>query len=152
MKQAFAGFDDIPPDARWAVSTLTPVLHGEPFYKYFEHERDAIEYARRRVKSGPLIREGGKAYFVLGAQGVVYRVLRGMRGEERRSGAEAPESRREFLIVQRAQGTIPGSGKTRWVWDHGLSIEIPDIEADRERVRLSKGHKKLTRWDRHGDL
>jgi hypothetical protein len=108
-----------------SVSTLTPGLHGKPSYRYFGELSEALQYARTRALRGPRMRAGGKAYFILDHSGVLYRVFRGMRGQEQRRGAEHPERNREFIVVQKNAGLLP-NGKTRWVWDHAQSIEIED--------------------------
>ena len=129
-----------PSKHQFSVSTLVPGLHGQPIYRYFEDVSSALLYAKSRAFKGPLVavagkREGGKAYFVLSVDGsTVYRVFRGLRGEERRRGGGV-EARREFIVVQSAQGLLPNN-KTRWVWEHSLSIEIPAEESkDRDLPR-----------------
>jgi hypothetical protein len=115
----------------YSVSTLVPALHGIPRYRYFETLVEALNYARQRARSGPRLRVGGKAYYVLGYSvddptgSVAYRVFRAMRGQEQRAGYTQPERKREFVVVQQAEGQLP-NGKTHWVWDHAQSIEIED--------------------------
>ena len=132
-------------DDSWTVSTLKPGLHGQPSFRHVPDEASAINYARERAYRGPLSRQGGRVYFVLNGDSIVYRIFRGLRGEERRSGSHAPEPRREFIIVQRAAEVLP-NGKYRWSWDHGLSIEVEDPEQVKERARGHRQALKSTRY------
>jgi hypothetical protein len=134
----------------FSVSTLVPGIGGMPRYRYFETHVEALTYARQRARSGPRLRQGGKAYYVLGYSvdaptgAVAYRVFRAFRGQEQRHGYSYPERKREFIVVQQAAGQLP-NGKTHWTWDHGQSVEILDQEIERERKlpQASKPRLKL---------
>jgi hypothetical protein len=132
-----------------SVSTLVPGLHNQPVYRFFEDFPTAVSYAKSRALKGPRVREGGKAYFVLSAigGGTVHRVFRGMRGEEKHPGGRTRDERREFIIVQRAAGLLPNN-KTRWVWDHTLSVEIP---SERARGTEHDLHREGRRKERYFD-
>lgn len=148
------GFESVRKTAgAYSVSTLVPALHGIPRYRYFETLVEALTYARQRARSGPRVRKdgsGGKAYYVLGYSvdaptgAVAYRVFRAFRGHEQRSGYTQPERKREFVVVQQAEGQLP-NGKTHWVWDHAQSVEILDQEVEREKKlpQVSKPRLKL---------
>lgn len=138
-------------DDSWTVSTLKPGLHGQPSFRHQPDEASAVAYARNRALHGERVpgkhepNLTGLVYFVLNGDNIVYRVFRGLRGEERRSGSHAPEPRREFIIVQRAAEVLP-NGKYRWSWDHGLSIEVEDPEQVKERARGHRQALKSTRY------
>lgn len=127
----------------WTVSTLKPGLHGRPSFRHQPDEVSAIAYAKNRALHGPLRSAGGRVYFVLNGENIVYRVLRGMRGQERRAGSHAPEPRREFIIVQDAAELLP-NGAVRWTWNHTLSEEIIDPELAKERARVVQPAAKRT--------
>ncbi len=127
----------------YSVSTLTPGLHGKPSYRYFNELRDAVTYARERARRGPGIKVGGKAYFILGHNGVLYRVFRGVQVEEQRGTAE--KLRREIILVQKNTGTVAlptGQERTRWVLDKTLSVEIddPGLLENRRRIPAQYPH------------
>ena len=134
----------------WTVSTLKPGLHGQPSFRHQPDEATAVAYARNRALHGERVpgkyepNLTGRVYFVLNGDNIHYRVFRGLRGEERRSGSHAPEPRREFIIVQR--GEVLPNGKYSWKWDHGLSIEIEDPELVKERARKMQPATKSTRY------
>jgi len=131
----------------YSVSTLIPALHG-PIYRYFEDLPTAVLYAKNRAFKGRRVREGGKAYFVLSSDGsTVFRVFRGMRGQESLPGGRARDERREFVIVQKAAGTL-ANDKTRWVWDHTLSVEIPSL---RQRGIEQDLYRQSRRTERYFD-
>lgn len=129
------GFDMFHP---WAVSTLVPGLHDKPKYMYFDEFSEALTYARDRSRKGKRVREGGRAYFILNntAGGVTHRVIRAKLGAEQRGGQHYTE-KREFVLVQRAEGTIPGHpDRTRWSTDKALSVEILDQEIEKARKSM----------------
>jgi hypothetical protein len=113
----------------WSVSTLVKGLHGKPTYRYFDDFGEALAYARDRARKGKRLRDGGKAYFILGHQpnkdGVaVYRVFRTLLGAEQSRGGTHHAVRREFVVVQEPFGTHPNSTATRWRMNWSYSVEI----------------------------
>lgn len=124
MDDDLEGFGEFHP---WAVSTLVPGLHGKPRYMYFDEFGEALEYARDRARKGKLVRDGGRAYFILDnvAGGATHRVIRAHLGAEQNSRGKHYVEKREFILVQAAEGTIPGHpDRTRWVTDKKLSVEV----------------------------
>lgn len=125
----------------WSVSTLTPGLHGKPTYRYFDDFGVALDYARDRARKGKRVRDGGKAYFILGYTAnpdgaVAYRVLRARLGAEQREGSQHYTEKREFVLVQEANGTLPHDPtKTRWKMNKEHSIEILDAETEKARKK-----------------
>jgi hypothetical protein len=79
-----------------------------------------------------------------------YRVLRGSRGAGHRKGTTYAEPGREQIMVFNDAGVLP-NGKTKWVLNKGYTVDVPDIEAERETARRAKGPKKMTIWERRGD-
>ena len=145
------GFESVRKTAgAYSVSTLVPALHGIPRYRYFETLVEALTYARQRARSGPRLRVGGKAYYVLGYSvdaptgAVAYRVFRAFRGQEQRSGYTQPEHKREFVVVQQAEGQLP-NGKTHWTWDHAQSIEIEDPGALQNKAHTPSQYPQTAR-------
>jgi len=121
----------------FSVSTLVPGLHGVPIYRHFETETEALTYARSRARSGPRYKKSvsARVYFVMSdVDGVAYRVFRALQQLEVPHGTQQG-ARREYVVVQRNTGVIPGTDRTRWVFDKGLSVEIIDLEAERDAKR-----------------
>jgi hypothetical protein len=128
----FDSFEAAPLVPKWSVSTLVPGLRGRPAYRYFETSAEALDYARGRARSGPTLKAGGRAYFVMGygldAAGgsAKYRVFRAVQQLEARHGT-ATKSRQEYVVVHRNAGTTTfrtSDDRTRWVFDKSLSVEI----------------------------
>lgn len=123
----------------WSVSTLVPALHGKPRYRYFDSFKDALAYAQERARKGKRLRDGGRAYFILGhsndPNGVAaYRVFRAFLGAERPAGHAHFVERREFVIVHEANGVLPHDPtKTRWKMNKAYSIEILSAETEKAR-------------------
>lgn len=123
----------------WSVSTLIPGLHGQPKYKYFDNEHDALQHARDQARRGPRYRKGGKGrvYYVMDIRGghAQFRVFRGLQQLEVRSGT-SHGARREYVVVQVNGGVVRGTtDRTRWLFDKARSVEIIDIEAESDAKR-----------------
>jgi hypothetical protein len=130
-------FEAASPTSRWSVSTLVPGLRGSPSYSYFDTESQALKYARSRARTGPRYKKSvsGRVYYVMSATGnVLYRVFRALQQLEVPHGTQQG-ARREYVVVQRNDDLIPGTNRTRWVFDKALSVEIIDIAAERDAKR-----------------
>ncbi len=141
----------------WGVSTLkvNPIT-GMPTITLFATAGDAIEYARERaLRSGPPERPvgatpdrsvKGRVYYVMHGDNILYRALRGMRGEMKTHRDSIPQRNVEYVMVFEHKGELP-NGKPRWDMIPGLSKPVPDLEAEYERMRDARGTEKLSRED-----
>lgn len=151
-------------EGRWAASTLvvSPVTN-EPTVTFFGSEAEAIDYARDRAfKTGIPLRpsgesgsEKGRIYYVLDYLDledpkVVYRVLRGNRGVRREAGSSVQGQTQEQVLVFRNAGALPGN-KTRWTLERGLTIDVQDLEAEREKQKRARGPQMIRRSEKTGD-
>ena len=153
----FQGFDGSEPHP-FSVSTLVPGLRGKPLYRYFDSFKDALIYARGRARAGKKLREGGKAYFIMSqdSETPAYRVFRGNLGAEQAPGAKHYTEKREFVLVQKAEGKIKGyPDRTHWVMDKASSVEILNAEIEKsrkQRLRPEPKHVRISKETRakHG--
>lgn len=119
-------FDGLEATADWYVSTLTPGLHGKPILKGFESEGDALDYARARVKAGPDLKKGGKAYYVIQGDGEpVYRVVRATQLIRTRSAMETYPA--TVLLVQK-RNPKANNPRELWIPDMPHTIQLPGAE------------------------
>jgi hypothetical protein len=142
----FQGFDGSEPHP-FSVSTLVPGLHGKPFYKYFDTFETALVYARDRARKGKKLREGGKAYFIMSqdSETPAYRVFRGNLGAEHAPGAKHYTEKREFVLVQKADGKIKGyPDRTHWVLDKASSVEILIAEVEKARSNMPSRQRAVS--------
>lgn len=129
--------------AQWSVSTLTPGLHGRPIYKHFSTPAKALEYARSRVKAGPRLKEGGKAYFILNAAGdQVYRVVRVRRQVKTPGGTFKSRPVQDVLFVQK-RNPKARTDNEKWIHDESLTVILPG--AEQEDIR----HGSVSRNEKH---
>ena len=153
----FQGFDGSEPHP-FSVSTLVPGLRGKPLYRYFDSFKDALIYARGRARAGKKLREGGKAYFIMSqdSETPAYRVFRGNLGAEQAPGSKHYTEKREFVLVQKAEGKIKGyPDRTHWVMDKVNSVEILNAEIEKsrkQRLRPEPKHVRISKETRakHG--
>ena len=151
----------------WGVSTLkiNPVTN-DPMVVLFETEGEALDYARQRaLRSGSPVRVPGKPpdrsvhgriYYILrylpnvyDDQGrrkgeLLYRALRGMRGAMQAYQGSIQERNIEQILVFKLVGEAPES---RWVLVANQSVDVPQLEAEYEKERLSRGKQRISRVD-----
>lgn len=151
-------------EGNWGVSTLqvNPITRA-PTVTLFERDNDAIEFAQQRALSSGLTRRaGGRVMYVIEypeipegserAEGVIrYRVLRGQRGKRmRRGGGVSPDPQQQVLVFS-SQGLLPDGRNYRWSLERHLTVDVHDLEEEREKAERARGSKALTVFDRYGD-
>jgi hypothetical protein len=146
----------------WGVSTLTPMsFTREPMVTLFGSERDAIDYARLRAHAtGESRKARGRIMYVLhypevpeGQESVGelrYRALRGQRGARQRPGSRESVRQEQILVFERGD-LLPDGRSYRWVLKKGLTLDVEDIEEEREKARLGRGTRAMTLFERYGD-
>lgn len=134
-------------DKRFGVSTMrvNPIT-GVPYVTAFSTLGEAVGYARDRAaaaKPAAKAKKRSGAYFVFNRDDDAI-LLRVVRGWLQRPGEQSKAERQEAVMV------FEPKGDKGWRMRRDLTVWVTDWDEEREKARLARGERAMTREERFG--
>ena len=129
------------------VSTMrvNPIT-GLPYVTAFSNLGEAVAYARTRAAAAKPVAKAKKrsgAYFIFNRtdDAVLFRVVRGWL---QRPGEQSKAERQEAVMV------FEPKGENGWRMRRDLTLWVTDWDEEREKTRMGRGERAMTREERFG--